>query len=137
MARGSGWAASVRNDPAAIDTALRVAVEQIDAAVSEQERAAARIMGLAELLLDRAEDPATRLRIEAVMECCAVYDITDQRLRRVRALLSNLTALPPGTLRVDSAAGEMSAAVGRAGEPLGAGGPGLTQEQVDRLLGKR
>ncbi len=135
------------DDPRAMERALRAAVAQLDAAQKEQERAANRILGLTELLIEHAPDASTRLRIEAIMEACAFQDISGQRLRRVRSLLSRLTTCPPSQLRirprpVDPApqaapaepAGTPSAV---AEEGISTGHAGLTQEEVDHLLGRR
>ncbi|MBB4287161.1 hypothetical protein [Roseospira goensis] len=123
-------------DPRAVDGALRAAVTQLDAVLAEQDRAATRILGLAELLLERAPDDAMRLRIEAIIESCAFQDISGQRVRKVRALLARLTTLAPGTLRVSETPIESPAAAPAGVDPAAEGGPGLTQEEVDRLLGK-
>lgn len=137
------------NDPKALDAALRAAVAQLDAATAEQERAANRILGLTELLIARAPDDRTRLRIEAIMEACAFQDITGQRLRKVRALLSRLTALPPGSVQVadrprdpppraeTTAPAAAQDQAGLADEGISTGRSGLSQEEVDRLLGRR
>jgi hypothetical protein len=123
-------------DPKAIDGALRAAVAQLDAVLAEQDRAATRILGLAELLMERAPDSATRLRIEAIMESCAFQDISGQRVRKVRALMARLTTLPAGTLRVHDAAIDEPSAPPIQGQGTDGDEGGLTQEDVDRLLGK-
>jgi hypothetical protein len=126
------------NDPRAVEGALRAAVGQLDAVLEEQERAATRILGLAELLMARAPDAATRLRIEAIMESCAFQDVAGQRVRRVRGLLSRLTAAPAGTVRVAARPVEpppAPAGVAADGdESISTGSGGLTQAEVDRLL---
>ena len=142
------------NDPKALDRALRVAVAQLDAAQQEQERAANRILGLTELLIEHAGDDATRLRIEAIMEACAFQDVSGQRLKRVRALMSRLTTQTPDALRVNAAPidaeppARARASVADPARPaprrdatedesLSTGQSGLSQAEVDRLLGKR
>lgn len=126
------------NDPQAVEGALRAAVGQLDAVLEEQERAANRILGLAELLIERAPDASTRLRIEAIMESCAFQDVAGQRVRRVRGLLSRLTTARPGLVRVAERPIESpppSAAVARDGdESISTGSGGLSQDDVDRLL---
>lgn len=142
------------NDPKAVDRALRAAVAQLDAAQQEQEHAANRILGLTELLIDHVADDATRLRIEAIMEACAFQDVSGQRLKRVRALLSRLTTQTPEALRINAAPIDAEAPTrSRApvddparpaprrdpteDESLSTGQSGLSQAEVDRLLGKR
>ncbi len=121
------------DDPRKVDAALRAAVTQLESAVVEQERAVTRILGLAELLIDRAPDDNTRLRVEAVMESCAFQDVTGQRIRKVKALLSRLTTLPPGAVRLVEAPIAPPPDPARDDEPEG----GLTQKEVDRLLGNQ
>ena len=124
---------AVPDDPRRVDAALRAAVTQLESAVAEQERAVNRILGLAELLIDRAPDDRTRLRIEAIMESCAFQDITGQRIRKVKALLNRLTALPPGAVHLNEAP---VAPPPKPAEEAGADGDGgLTQNEVDHLLG--
>jgi hypothetical protein len=137
MARGTDRSAAALNDPDAVDAALRAAVAQIDEVLAEQERAATRILGLAELLMERAPDAATRLRIEAVMESCAFQDTTGQRLRRVRGLLSRLSARSADGLRLNARPVPRPESPPPPDNTISAGDRGLTQEQVDRLLGKR
>ncbi|MQX36104.1 hypothetical protein [Roseospira navarrensis] len=127
------------NDPRAVDAALRAAVGQLDAVLAEQEKAATRILGLAELLMAREPDPATRLRIEAIMESCAFQDVAGQRVRRVRGLLSRLTTLKAGALRLTDRPVETptdTAGAAPEAESISTSQGGLTQADVDRLLGK-
>ncbi|MBB4267309.1 hypothetical protein [Roseospira visakhapatnamensis] len=114
-----------------MDAALRAAVTQLESAVQEQERAVNRILGLTELLISHAPDRQSRLRIEAIMESCAFQDLTGQRIRKVKALLSRLTTLPPGSVHL--AAMPMVPPADEGGAPHS----GLSQAEVDRLLGKR
>lgn len=112
------------------DAALTAATRQLAAAVSEQERAVTRILGLVELLMERAPDEITRLRLEGIFEACGFQDITGQRIVRVQRLLKHLAnhlhspvPAPPRGSMADQAAP--------------ADGPslnGLNQEDVDRLL---
>jgi len=118
-----------------VDAALRAAVTQLESAVEEQERAVNRILGLAELLIDRAPDDRTRLRVEAIMESCAFQDVTGQRIRKVKALLSRLTTLEPGAVRLTETPIAPPSKPVEADDAEGDGG--LTQDDVDRLLGKQ
>jgi len=135
---GERWAGRrplLSNDPQAVEGALRAAVRQLDFVLSEQDHAATRILGLAELLMAHAPDAATRLRIEAIMESCAFQDVTGQRLRRVRGLLSRLTSLPAGTVRLEARPiAPAPSAVVALDETISSGEGGLTQAEVDRLL---
>lgn len=133
------------DDPRALERALRAAVAQLDAAQREQEQAANRILGLTELLIDHVRDDATRLRIEAIMEACAFQDVSGQRLKRVRALLSRLTTQTPAALRLNARPLDPEPpAVPKPAprrdpsedETLSTGQGGLSQAEVDRLLGK-
>jgi len=124
------------NDPQVVEAALRAAVTQLESAVQEQERAATRILGLAELLIARSVDEKTRLRIEAIMESCAFQDVTGQRIRKVKALLARLTTLPPGTLRLADGPVAPSYPPPPVPKEEDEDDGGLTQAQVDRLLGR-
>jgi len=133
--RWAGRRSQLSNDPQGVEGALRAAVRQLDFVLAEQDRAATRILGLAELLMAHAPDAATRLRIEAIMESCAFQDVTGQRLRRVRGLLSRLTSLPAGSVRLEAhpITPPPSTVVER-DETISSGEGGLTQAEVDRLL---
>ncbi|KAA5604854.1 hypothetical protein F1188_13590 [Roseospira marina] len=129
-----------------MDAALHAAVAQLESVLAEQESATNRILGLAELLMAHAPDAATRLRIEAIMETCAFQDVTGQRIRRVRGLLSRLTTLRGGPFRLGP---RSSAPTSPRPTPVPArdagdgadagedGEKGLTQADVDRLLHNR
>jgi len=123
------------DDPATIDAALRAAVRQLESAVVEQERAVNRILGLTELLMQHSANSQNRLRVEAIMESCAFQDITGQRIRKVKALLRRLTTLPPGVVRATDPATDTASK--RSETEVSSGEPGLSQEEVDRLLGKK
>ncbi|SDH08724.1 hypothetical protein [Roseospirillum parvum] len=110
------------------DVALTAAIRQLEQAVAEQERAANRILGLAELLVERQPGEAERLRVEGIMEACGFQDITGQRLRKVGNLLKHLAreldvTIPPPPADADGASGKPR--------------PGLSQQEVDRLLRRR
>lgn len=113
-----------------VDAALVAAIRNLEAAVQEQERAVNRILGLAELLMERHPDAATLLRLEGIMEACAFQDLTGQRIRKVNRFLRHLAAhkglVPPGVDRSAAAQDEQDL-----NKPKG-----LTQEEVDRLLGR-
>lgn len=111
------------------DQALAAAVRQIDTALAEQEQAANRILGLAELLLEHAEDAVTRARIEGVMEACGFQDVTGQRLQRVSRLLRHVGQY--AQVSIPTPQPGSGAGVTTADHPTN---KGLTQEQVDRLL---
>jgi chemotaxis regulatin CheY-phosphate phosphatase CheZ len=128
MSQGPGG--DRRPDRIGADQALAAAVRQLDAAVAEQERAVTRILGLAELLMDHAPDPATRARVEALMEACGFQDITGQRIQKVSRLLRHVAQharIPIPTPRT----GQGGSLTSGPAEP---GTGGLTQEQVDKLL---
>jgi chemotaxis regulatin CheY-phosphate phosphatase CheZ len=113
-----------------VDAALVAAVRNLEAAVGEQERAVNRILGLAELLMERHADRATLLRLEGIMEACAFQDLTGQRIRKVSRFLRLLAdnkglsdaLVPPH----DDTSG-----------PDTDKSKGLSQEEVDRLLNNR
>lgn len=114
-----------------VDAALTAAIRNLEAAVQEQERAVNRILGLVEVLMERRPDQSTLLRLEGIMEACAFQDLTGQRIRKVNRFLRHLAAnkglVPQG---MDGAtAAEDEQALSRA--------KGLSQDEVDRLLGKR
>lgn len=112
-----------------VDAALAAAIRNLEAAVQEQERAVNRILGLAELLMERHPDQATLLRLEGIMEACAFQDLTGQRIRKVNRFLRHMAAhkglLPADIDRAAAAADEQDM-----NKPKG-----LSQEEVDRLLG--
>lgn len=109
-----------------VDAALVAAIRQLEQAVAEQERAANRILGLAELLVDRQPEETDRLRVEGIMEACGFQDLSGQRLRKVKNLLRHLaheldvTIAPPPPDTPST--------------PGGKSRSGLSQDEVDRLL---
>lgn len=114
-----------------VNAALVAAIRNLEAAVQEQERAVNRILGLAELLMERQPDQAELLRLEGIMEACAFQDLTGQRIRKVNRFLRHMAAnrnLLPGDMDRGLAAQDEQAM----NKPRG-----LTQEEVDRLLGNR
>lgn len=111
------------------DQALEAAVRQIDAAVTEQELAVTRILGLAELLLEHAPDPVARARLEGILEACGFQDLSGQRLQRVSRLLQHVARHAPVSIPTPQQGS--GAGVPQGDQPKS---PGLTQEQVDRLL---
>lgn len=114
-----------------VDAALVAAVRNLEAAVQEQERAVNRILGLVELLMERRPDQSTLLRLEGIMEACAFQDLTGQRIRKVNRFLRHLAVhkdlLPSGLDQ--RVASEDQQALDKP--------KGLSQEDVDRLLGNR
>ncbi|MCF8483002.1 MAG: hypothetical protein K9H25_21470 [Rhodospirillum sp.] len=114
-------------DPRKVQAALQTSIKVLESVVKEQERAVSRILGLSELLIEKAQDPVTEMRVEAVMEACAFQDVTGQQIRKVASFLKHLTTLHQG-LEID---GSATADVADA-EAKAAGG--LSQEQVDKLL---
>lgn len=114
-----------------VDAALVAAIRNLEAAVQEQERAVNRILGLVELLMERRPEQSTLLRLEGIMEACAFQDLTGQRIRKVNRFLRHMAAhkglVPAGIDRAAAAEDEQAL-----NKPKG-----LTQEEVDRLLGNR
>lgn len=114
-----------------VDAALVAAIRNLEAAVQEQERAVNRILGLVELLMERHPDQSTLLRLEGIMEACSFQDLTGQRIRKVNRFLRHMAAhkglVPAGIDR--GAAAEDEQALNKS--------KGLSQEEVDRLLGNR
>lgn len=124
---------SPRRTPQAdkVDAALMAAIRNLESAVLEQEQAVNRILGLVELLMERTSDQSTLLRLEGIMEACAFQDLTGQRIRKVNRFLRHLAnnkELVAGAL-TSSQAGADARDMDKS--------RGLTQEEVDRLLGNR
>ncbi len=123
---------SSESDPRVV-AALGAAVKQIESAIADTERGVDRILGLVELLMERA-DKDSLLKLEGVMEACAFQDLTGQKLRKVERLLDHLKTktvitVPGGV--------DMAKAQATAAERDVAHAPaskGLSQEDVDRLL---
>lgn len=124
---------SPRRTPPAekVDAALVAAIRNLEAAVTEQERAVNRILGLAELLMERNPDQSTLLRLEGIMEACAFQDLTGQRIRKVNRFLRHL-ADNKGLVADALTSGQAGADAQDMDKPKG-----LSQEEVDRLLGNR
>lgn len=121
-----------KSDPRVL-AALGAAVKQIEGAIADTERGVDRILGLVELLMERA-DKDSFIKLEGIMEACAFQDLTGQKLRKVERLLDHLQSktvitVPGG---VDVAKAQATAAE-RDVAPAAAS-PGLSQEEVDRLL---
>ncbi|WP_413204558.1 hypothetical protein [Rhodospirillum sp. A1_3_36] len=114
-------------DQKKVQAALQTSIKVLESVVKEQERAVSRILGLSELLIEKAQDPVTEMRVEAVMEACTFQDITGQQIRKVASFLKHLKMLQQD-LEMDGAA---TAAVADA-QAKAQGG--LNQEQVDKLL---
>lgn len=116
-----------------VDAALVAAVRHLETAVAEQERAVTRILGLVELLLDKAEDRVDRARLEGILESCGFQDLTGQRITKVARFLRYLAT----ELQVDVPAPRRDQASDPTETDPQASGPqtsGLSQEDVDRLL---
>ncbi len=121
------------SDPRVV-AALAAAVKQIDSVISETERGVNRILGLIELLMERA-DKDGMLKLEGVMEACAFQDLTGQKLRKVERLLEHLQqkaviTIPGST--VDFAKAQATRA--ERDVNIAPASKGLSQEEVDRLL---
>jgi hypothetical protein len=114
-------------DPKKVQAALQTSIKVLESVVKEQERAVSRILGLTELLIEKAPDPVTEMRVEAVMEACTFQDITGQQIRKVAAFLRHLTTLQQG-LDMDGDATE------HVDDAQAKAQGGLSQEQVDKLL---
>lgn len=106
-----------------VAAALSKAVEQLDAAVAEQEKAADRIIGLAEKLYDKQTPQAYMMIADALMEACSFQDITGQRINKVSRLVKYLRDQKMIGLK------DMPKPKPKPPEPQG-----LTQEQIDKLL---
>ncbi len=120
------------SDPRVV-AALGAAVKQIEGAIADTERGVDRILGLVELLMERADKDAY-LKLEGIMEACSFQDLAGQKLRKIERLLEHLQTKTlitvPGGLDVARA---QATAAERDVHPA-ASSPGLSQEQVDRLL---
>lgn len=121
------------SDPRVV-AALGAAVKQIESAIADTERGVDRILGLVELLMERADKDAY-LKLEGIMEACSFQDLTGQKLRKVERLLDHLRTKTIITVPVgmqDFRAAQATAAE-RDVQPAPAS-KGLSQEEVDRLL---
>ncbi len=114
-------------DPSKVQKALTTSVKVLESVVREQERAVSRILGLTELLLEKNPDPATMMRLEAIMEACAFQDVTGQQIRKVNAFLKHLNTMKGQMTMADDGTDNVADAEAKAQG-------GLTQEQVDKLL---
>ena len=121
------------SDPRVI-AALIAAVKQIEAAIAETEKGVNRILGLVELLMERA-DKDGYLKLEGIMEACSFQDLSEQKLRKIELLLEHLQTKAiikvPGT--VDLAKAQATRAERDVQVDL-TSQEGLSQEEVDRLL---
>ncbi|MGB0684448.1 MAG: hypothetical protein ACPGOV_17225 [Magnetovibrionaceae bacterium] len=129
---GSQKRAPVASDDTRVNAALNRAVSELEAAVQETEKAAERILGIAELMIAHVDAPSQQ-RLIAIMEACSFQDLTGQRIRKVGRLIKYLR-----DTRQVSAAEIAGAAKAAAPPPPPQPTPpqpeGLTQEEVDRLL---
>ncbi len=73
-----------------VNDALSRALDLLDAALSEQENAVVRILGLAERILDRNPDQNVKVAADAIVEACEFQDLTEQRIRKVRRLVRHI-----------------------------------------------
>ncbi|SBW11221.1 conserved hypothetical protein [uncultured Alphaproteobacteria bacterium] len=120
------------SDPRVV-AALGAAVRQIEAAIADTERGVDRILGLVELLMERA-DKDSFIKLEGIMEACSFQDLAGQKLRKIERLLEHLQTKTvitvPGGIDVERAqatAAERDVAHAPTSK-------GLSQEDVDRLL---
>jgi len=120
------------SDPRVV-AALGAAVKQIEAAIADTEKGVNRILGLVELLMERA-DKDSFLKLEGIMEACAFQDLTGQKLRKVERLLEHLQTKT--VIKVPGAVDFTKAQATRAEKDVqpAATSAGLSQEEVDRLL---
>lgn len=132
-APAAGLPASGNGRDVRVDAALAAAVRHLETAVSEQERAVTRILGLVELLLEKADDRVTRARLEGILESCGFQDLTGQRITKVTRFLRYLAT----ELHVEVPAPRSDQASDPTETDPQATDPrpqGLSQEEVDRLL---
>lgn len=106
-----------------VAAALSKAVEQLEMAVAEQERAAERILGLAERLYDKQAPQAYPLIGDALMEACSFQDLTGQRINKVSRLIKYLRDQKMVDVK------DLPQPKPKPPEPQG-----LSQEQIDKLL---
>lgn len=120
------------SDPRVV-AALVAAVKQIESAIADTERGVDRILGLVELLMERA-DKDGMLKLEGIMEACAFQDLTGQKLRKIERLLEHLQT--KAVIKVPGAVDLAKAQATRAEKDVQAApaSKGLSQEEVDRLL---
>lgn len=124
---------AVRKPQAAPDlkTLLEASSRQLNSAMTAQEQAAVRILGLVELLMERYGDHRdTMLKLQGIMEACSFHDVAGQRMRRVDKLLRSLAASPDA--RAELRGPSMTPAAEEMQEAAKKGG--LSQEQIDALL---
>lgn len=114
----------MKDDPK-IHAALTAAVKQLEAVVTEQERAVDRILGIVEPLMERTTHKGILLKFEAIIEACSFQDLTGQRVRKVGRLLKFLA--DKGDLSASGAPPPQDDLPGPTQK-------GLSQEDVDRLL---
>lgn len=117
-----------------VTAALVAAVKQLESVVAETESGVNRILGLAELLMERA-DTAAFLKLEGIMEACAFQDLTGQRIRKVERLIEHLK--DKAIITLPGSSSDLAAAQATRAERDVRHAPasqGLSQEEVDRLL---
>jgi chemotaxis regulatin CheY-phosphate phosphatase CheZ len=105
-----------------VDAALARAVQQLESALTEQARAADRIRGIAERLLQTGVSERQRVLVCAIIAATAFQEVTGQRVKKVQRLVSYLRGQP-------DAHGLPKPSKGNGG-----GSDGLTPEEVARLL---
>jgi len=116
-----------------VTAALSAASRQIDAVIADTEASVERILGLVELLMENT-DAERYLRLEAIMENCSFQDLTGQRLTKVKRLLTHLNEKATITLSESAGIAKSQASSAYKDVQPAPGSPGLSQEEVDRLL---
>ncbi len=110
-------------DDQRVAAALNKALEQLQTAIEEQERAANQILGQAERLLDKHDPKTLPMIASAIMEACSFQDITGQRINKVARLIRYLRDQKiVGT-------GDLPQLKPKPPEPQG-----LSQADIDKLL---
>jgi hypothetical protein len=105
--------------------ALTKAMEQIDSSIKEQEKAANRILGMAELVYKKTPSQSVRLQIDAIMEACSFHDLSSQQLKKALRIISYLR--DQGMMKD----GDLPESIA---PPSSEESQGLSQDQINKLL---
>lgn len=120
------------SDPRVV-AALTAAVKQIETAIADTERGVDRILGLVELLMERA-DKDSFLKLEGILEACSFQDLSGQKLRKVERLLEHLRTKTVITVPAGIDVDKAQATAAERDVTHAPSSQGLSQEDVDRLL---
>lgn len=120
------------SDPRVV-AALTAAVKQLESVIADTEKGVNRILGLVELLMERA-DKDTFLKLEGIMEACAFQDLTGQKVRKIERLLDHLRTKAVITMPGGADFTRAQQTRAEADVQPAAASKGLSQEEVDRLL---